>query len=52
MFIDNGHNVILQMDEDCDAGQFSEATSYYKANGYYEAGYSNIGGTQMIHLKK
>jgi hypothetical protein len=52
MFKDMGHNVILQMDDDCDAGQFSEAVNYYKSTGYQEAGYSNIAGTQMMLLKK
>jgi hypothetical protein len=48
---DNGYNVILQMDEDCNDDQFSQAVSYYKANGYHEAGYSDIFGTKQMQLK-
>lgn len=40
------------MDEDCNDEQFSQAVSYYKANGYdNEAGYSDIFGTKQMQLK-
>lgn len=52
LFKDDGYNVILQMDEDCNDDQFSQAVSYYKSHGYtHEAGYSDIFGTKQIHLK-
>ncbi len=51
LYKDNGYNVILQMDDDCNKEQFSQAVSYYKANGYYEAGYSDIFGTKQMQLK-
>jgi hypothetical protein len=51
-FIDNGHNVILQMSASCNSDQFSQAVNYYKANGYVEAGYSDISGEKHMILKK
>jgi hypothetical protein len=51
LYKDDGYNVILQMDEHCNDEQFSQAVTYYKANGYHEAGYSDIFGTKQMHLK-
>lgn len=51
-FKDNGHNVVLQQDEDCYSGQFSKDVNYYESIRYHEMGYSDIAGTQMMHLKK
>ena len=51
LYKDDGYNVILQMDEDCNGDQFSQAVSYYKANGYHEVGYSDIFGTKQMSLK-
>ena len=52
LFKDDGYNVILQIDEDCNDEQFSQAVSHYKSHGYdNEAGYSDIFGTKQIHLK-
>lgn len=52
LYKDDGYNVILQMDDDCDDAQFSQAVVYYKSHGFdREAGYSDIFGTKQMHLK-
>jgi hypothetical protein len=51
MIIDKTLQVLLSTDEDCDEQQFSEAVSYYKANGFpYEGSYYDILGTKSMQL--
>jgi hypothetical protein len=40
------------MSASCNSDQFSQAVNYYKANGYVEAGYSDISGEKHMILKK
>jgi hypothetical protein len=43
--------VLLSTDEDCDEQQFSEAVSYYKANGFpHEGSYTDMFGTKSMQL--
>jgi hypothetical protein len=51
MIIDKSLQVLLTMDEDCSQQQFSEAVSYYKANGFpHEGTYYDILGTKSMQL--
>jgi len=51
MIIDKTLQVLLSTDEDCDEQQFSEAVSYYKANGFpHEGSYYDILGTKSMQL--
>jgi hypothetical protein len=43
--------VQLGMDEDCNQEQFTEAVTYYKANGYpHESEYMDLFGSKFIKL--
>jgi len=51
MIIDKSLQVLLSTDEDCDEQQFSEAVSYYKANGFpHEGAYCDLFGTKSMQL--
>jgi hypothetical protein len=51
MIIDKTLQVLLSMDEDCDEQQFSDAVSYYKANGFpHEGAYYNLFETKSMQL--
>jgi hypothetical protein len=52
VFDDNGYNVIVQQDNDCNAQQFMESLFYYEANGYHRIDYENSHGTQQVHLMR
>ena len=46
-----GEAVQLSEDEDCNAQQFAEAVTYYKANGYpHEESYMDFGYGKFIEL--
>jgi len=49
---DHGYNIILQENNNCSSKQFSETVLYYQANGYYQVGYSNATGLQMMQLRR
>jgi hypothetical protein len=51
MIIDKSLQVLLSTDEDCSEQQFSEAVTYYKANGFpHEGSYSNMFGIKTTQL--
>jgi hypothetical protein len=51
MIIDKTLQVLLSTDEDCDQQQFSEAVSYYKANGFpHEGSYYDLFETKSMQL--
>jgi hypothetical protein len=51
MMIQKDLQVVLTTDEDCNAQQFSQAVSYYKANGFpHEGSYSDMFGSKSIQL--
>lgn len=52
IFTDNGYEVIVQQDVDCNDKQFSETVLYYQALGYQAIGYSNKTAAQTMHLKR
>lgn len=51
MMIAKDLQVLLTTDEDCNEQQFTEAVTYYKANGFpHEGSYSDMFGVKAIQL--
>lgn len=52
IFSDNGYEVIVQQDVDCNYKQFSETVLYYQTLGYQVIGYSNKTAAQTMYLER
>jgi hypothetical protein len=52
LFTDDGYNITLQRDNDCNSKQFSETALYYQANEYHKVGNSQVTGLQSMQLTR
>lgn len=52
LFTDDGYNITLQRDNDCNSKQFSETALYYQADEYQKVGHSQVTGLQSMQLTR